>query len=161
MSACRITVYCSHNRYFLVCCLLVLFLRGTANILAVNTCMRHLKPLQFIGLVSADAAWLSESSVCTHTQRWSFWRHGNTYRADAPRKGRRKELNLHLFPLLLLLFFSSCFSLACLTPPTDAQCLRRLCCFPRLPQWQTPSSWDLWGKLSFKISQRCFFTNNL
>lgn len=114
MSACRITVHFRDNRYFSVCFVLVLFHRGPAKILVVNTRIRHLKPLQFIGLVSADTAWLSKSSVCAH-KHWSFWRHGNAYRADTPHLPRMrgwKELYLSfsLFLSASRSFFSSCLS---------------------------------------------------
>lgn len=86
----------------------MLFHRCPANILAVNTCMRHLKPLQFIGLVFADTAWLSKSSVCAHKHR-SFWRQGNAYRADTHHTHREKRRREGRIEFIFLCFS---FSLA-------------------------------------------------
>lgn len=91
----------------------MLFHGGLTKILAVNTCMRHLKPLQFIGLIFADTAWLSKSSACAHKHR-SFWRHGNAYRADTPhtprKRGGKNSTPPSHFSLPPFLFFSGCLS---------------------------------------------------
>lgn len=113
-----------------VCFVLVLFHRGPAKILVVNTRMRHLKPLQFIGLVSADTAWLSKSSVCAH-KHWSFWRHGNAYRADTPHLPRMRGWKDSYLSVSLCFSFS--FSLAvylCLPlPPLNTSCLSEIILF--------------------------------
>lgn len=135
ISASRITVCFGDNRYFCVCFVLALFHRGPAKILAVNTCMRHLKPLQFIGLVSADTAWLSKSSVCAD-KHWSFWRHGTAYRADTPhllrtRGGKNWSSLCCLFlSLTLFLFFSGCLSLPASPTPQYFMPFRDYLVFP-------------------------------
>lgn len=55
----------------------------------------------------------------------------------------------------LVLFFPGCLSFPCLSHPSILHAIQRLSCFPPLPRRQTPSSWDLCGKLSFKTFQPC------
>lgn len=102
----------------------MLFHRGPAKILAVNTCMRHLKPLQFIGLVSADTAWLSKSSVCAHKHR-SFWRHQKRIQSrHTPREwegGRIESLSLSI-SLCLSFSFSLAVYLSLPLPPLNTSC---------------------------------------
>lgn len=129
----------------------MLFHRGPAEILAVNTCMKHLKPLRFIGLVSADTApAVKIISVCTQTPA-PFSRHGNAYRADAPHTlrtagaGRRWWGRIESLPRsvysswpIILFFFSGCLSFPGLSHPSILNAIQRLSCFPPLPQRAKP-----------------------
>lgn len=98
-------------------------------------------------------------SVCTQTPvLLEEGKHTQSRRTAHPETERRKELNLSLcFFRPLVLFFSGCLSLPCLSHPSILRAIQRLSCFPPLPRPRTPSSWDLCGKLPFKTSQPCFY----
>lgn len=99
-----------------MCAFVVLFHRGPA-ILSVDTRMRHLKPLQFIGLVFADAAQLSKSSACAHKKHWSFCKARKCTQSTRTRERRVRivslsvSISLPLFRFLFLYFpFFGCLS---------------------------------------------------
>lgn len=123
----------------------VIFHRGPAEILAVNTCMKHLKPWQFIDLVSADTALLSESPARAHKHR-SFWRQMHPEQIHPTHTPRQRREEWNLFPSLGLL--RSLFS----SPVSPAL---KCCCLPPFPERQTPSRSYLCVKLSIKPFLLC------
>lgn len=150
----------------------MLFHRGPAEILAVNTCMKHLKPLRFIGLVSADTApAVKIISVCTQTPA-PFSRHGNAYRADAPHTlrtagaGRRWWGRIESLPRsvyssrpIILFFFLWLFIFSWPLPPLNTQRHSEIILFSSSSTArETPSSRGACGKLPFK---KRVFANNL
>ena len=119
--------------------------------------MKHLKPLQFMGLVSADTARLSKSSACAHkhrppspgTETHTEQTHHTLWERQGGEEVARENWispSLCLFlsayhPLFFFFFFffsSGCLSFPGLSHPSILDAIQRLSCFPPLPQRAKP-----------------------